>query len=546
MSQPVARFNLVDEPWIPCVPITGGEPVLLSLRDTLVGAAHYREILDDSPLVVVALHRLLFAVLHRVLRGPRTPEEWKALYGSGHFDAGVIDRYLTSWRHRFDLFDPEMPFYQVPVLAGTSPVSVASLAHELASGNNITLFDHTVETSAAFTPAQAVRYLLAFQSFAFAGGKSEPFYFSDSPLTRDFTVLVRGETTFETLMLNLVLYDKERPIPWLDDDDLPCWERAEVKGPVKEGTPPSGYLDYLTWQSRRVHLEHDRATGMIRKCQIRQNFLCAMGQFDPFKAYHKTKDGWLAGQLDEERAVWRDSQALLEASADAETGSIARPRVIEHLAQVEGTGLGRDRRLRQRQLDVLGIASRPGKQIILLWRHERLPLPLIYLNNSKIRGMLARALDLAERVSKLFKPGFFKGDPSAGKKGYPRPMRVLADELLTATASRKADGGDVERLVKHLGAERDYWARLDAPFRRFMVTLAERMEAEGREGGEAAYLNWAEDVAACARRAFRAAIDSLDTSGRSLRAQALAEREFNWQLRAMLPHRELVLEEAQV
>lgn len=541
----MAHFNLIDEPWIPCVPLHGGDPTLLSLRDALVTAHEQREILDNSPLVVVALHRLLLAVVHRVARGPQTPDEWKALRAAERFDGGAIDTYLQRWRHRFDLLDPVAPFYQVSPSSLGEPeantVSVAKLAHERASGNNITLFDHTTKATAAFTPAQAARSLVAFQAFALGGGVSLPFNFSDAPLARDYTVLVRGQSLFETLLLNLIRYDQEKPIPWLRDEDLPWWEQPSQRTPDRNGTPPAGYLDYLTWQSRRVHLLYDEQSGLVRTCQIRQNLRIAAGQFDPFKAYHvNEQSGVLPGRFREERVIWRDSQALLEFGEDTQAEQKDHPPAIfRWLASVLVTRVGRGQQARQCEFDVLGFMNDGPQATIILWRHERLPLPLTYLDDRSLRDALGEALTLAEDVSKLFKSGF-----SGGAKKYPRPMRVLADELLTGTASRKADGGDIDRLVKHLGAERDYWSRLDPHFRQFMVMLAERSAAEGRDGRRAAFATWAEDVGACARQAFRAATDSLDSSARSLRAQALAERTFNWQLRDALPQQEKIPEEA--
>lgn len=548
VNQLLARFNLIDEPWISCVPRAGGDPVLLSLRETLLSAQDQREVLDNSPLVVVALHRLLLAVLHRVLGGPGSVEEWKALYAANRFDADAIGEYLSVWRYRFDLFDPVVPFYQVPPIWDgdrlVGAVSVAKLAHERASGNNITLFDHTTKATAAFTPAQAARYLIAFQAFAVGGGVSAPFNLSDAPLARDYTVLVRGETLFETLMLNLVGYDQERPIPWLRADDPPWWERTEQPIPDRNGTPPAGYLDYLTWQSRRVHLIYDERSGLIRECQIRQNLKLATSDWlDPFKAYHVSdQSGRSSRRFREERAIWRDSQSLLRFATDAQgQESNHPPSVFEWLASALLSGMGRNMKMRLCAFDVLGFLNDGAQATVILWRHERLPLPLNYLNDRALHDKLADALALAEAVSKLFKPIY-----SGGKKSYPRPMRVLAEELLRGMADRKPDGSDIERLVKHLGAERDYWAALDPHFRHFMVDLAAKMAVDGVEGGRIAFAAWAKDVSTCARRAFHAAIDSLDTSGRSFRAQALAERAFNWQLHDLLPQPEKAPQEVTV
>src|SRR5450756_512742 len=88
------RFNLIDEPWIPCL-TREGEYRELGLRETLVGAADLREVVDPSPLVTVALHRLLLAVLHRVF-GPKDREAWAALWRAECFDAAKLDEYLGA------------------------------------------------------------------------------------------------------------------------------------------------------------------------------------------------------------------------------------------------------------------------------------------------------------------------------------------------------------------------------------------------------------------------------------------------------------------
>lgn len=61
-------FNLIDEPWIPCIRLDG-KPDELSLRAVFAQAHQLREIRGDSPLETASLHRLLLAVLHRVF-GP--------------------------------------------------------------------------------------------------------------------------------------------------------------------------------------------------------------------------------------------------------------------------------------------------------------------------------------------------------------------------------------------------------------------------------------------------------------------------------------------
>jgi len=263
------EFNLVDQPWIPCLLRDGGKPQELSLRDTLTDAHKIRELSDDSPLVTVSLHRLLLAILHRNF-GPASFREWKEWWQRGQWDSDKLNRYFDAWKHRFNLFDKERPFYQVLRMQNAQGKDVelhpvALLAHEAATGNNATLFDHNFrDAPEAYSAAVTARYLIAHQAFSLGGGVSHPFNLCHAPLVRGFTVLALGNNLFETLALNLLIYNKERPIPQLGKD-LPVWEQDSTRQPDKNGTHAQGYIDYLTWQSRRLHLiePEEEASGVL-------------------------------------------------------------------------------------------------------------------------------------------------------------------------------------------------------------------------------------------------------------------------------------------
>ena len=108
------KFNLTEEPWIPCLMLKDNETKDLSLFEVLSKAHEIKEITDNSPLVVVSLHRLLLAILHRNF-GPASFSEWKKLWNQKKWDAEIINRYFDNEaiKSRFNLFDAEKPFYQV-------------------------------------------------------------------------------------------------------------------------------------------------------------------------------------------------------------------------------------------------------------------------------------------------------------------------------------------------------------------------------------------------------------------------------------------------
>ena len=393
------KFNLLNETWIPCVTRDGARE--LSLVDTLLRAHEIREIFDESPLVTVALHRLLLAILHRNF-GPPGRKAWFDLWKRGRWEEKKLLEYFSRWRDRFELFHPDRPFYQVPEMKGVDRQPAAILFQELAAGNKTTLFDHSFEVEQpAIPPARVARGLVARQSYSVGFGNSSPFYFSDSPLLRGVTVLISGENLFQTLALNLLRYDGGYPFaraPYRED--LPAWEQKRPEAPRNKGTRPAGYLDYLTWQSRRIHLYPDQEGASVRFCQLQQNLkLADDAPRDPFKCYRRDeKRGWIALQFREEKALWRESQSLMELS----TESHSRPAVFDWVAQLAAEAAARSAALGPFfSFSAFGVATDTGKAAsISFWRHERLPLPVAYLLDAELLGRIADAIGYAEEIAR--------------------------------------------------------------------------------------------------------------------------------------------------
>ena len=176
----MSKFNLIEEPWIPCLMIKSNEIREFGLRDVLLKASEIKEIVDNSPFVTVSLHRLLLAILHRNF-GPKNFDTWKDIWRKGKWDEQTLNAYFAQWKERFNLFDDERPFYQYTKVdkkggkeAEIAPLSL--LMQEQASGNNATLFNHSSKAiPQEYSPAVAARYLVARQAFSFGGGVSSPF-----------------------------------------------------------------------------------------------------------------------------------------------------------------------------------------------------------------------------------------------------------------------------------------------------------------------------------------------------------------------------------
>jgi CRISPR system Cascade subunit CasA len=452
------------------------------------------------------------------------------LWNKGKWDENVLKTYFSTCQSGFNLFDDKRPFYQSGEINGAEIHPVIHLVLESASGNNATLFDHNSDDAfIPIPPAIAARYVIATQAFAIGFGKSTPFYFSDSPLIRGFTTMVLGNSLFETLALNLVVYNDERPFP-RSGDDLPVWEQKDPAVPNKEGSPIKGYVDYLSWQSRRIHLfpENDLS---VRRCQIQQNLKLLKQMYsDPFKSFRKDKEkGLLPRNITQGKAVWRDSHILLQAS---ET-EYKRPEVFNWLARIEeARRFGAIRAKPVYKMMITGLATDTGKAAsVLLWRHERLPLPMQYLQDENLISKLKEALKLAEDTGRLLDPSFIEVEMT-DKKGkrktirVPSPLLKLASELLPKDQVGKTDPDVAKNLAESFSPTRPYWAALGIVFNRFMIELAEDKSEERIDS----LRGWAKEIHTAARDAFDETTRSLDRTGRTLKAVSKAENEFNIRL----------------
>lgn len=475
-----ASFDLVHAPWIPCVE-RDGRRVELGITETLSRAHNLVEVRDQSPLVTAALHRLLLAVLHRALDGPQNLRAWLSLWSRGRWDMSVIDSYLSKWRDRFDLFHPVHPFAQIGGFEIDKATPISKLAQELAAGSNYTVFDHsTDEEPAPVSPAEAARRLVGAQAFALGGGVgsiSNRFgkhpNLTHAPMVGGATVFIRGASLFETLCLNLIVVDDDRPHP-RTPDDRPTWE-DEVPFEPRERVP-RGYLDLLTWLARYVRLlpEPDRQGDVI----VLKMFYTQGAKYplDPVRcpipqwAYRSSKDrGLVPVGLRSDRALWRDSAALF-AAADRSAG-IVRPHSLEQAARLLEDGhLERDQAL---VCSVVGMSNDQAK--IDFWRHEDLPVSHRILRDEDCAHALSFGLNQAEEAER-------------------HALRPALN--IFAGAFREAFQGVCKQ------ATASFWSSLELPFRVFLAGIPDDRAA--------ALSTWASEVRRVTLYAYRRAADNAE------------------------------------
>lgn len=517
-------FDLVDEAWIPCIPLDGGKPRAVSLRAALIDAAAYQEIFDASPLVTAAIYRLVLSVVHRIF-APHDLPSWKRLWEQERWNEAAVAAYLDQWRSRFDLFDEDRPFYQQASLLAKSHTPLKRLAFEFAAQNNATLFDHSSDNERPhISPAIAARWLLASQAFSPSAGKSETLHTKDSPWSRGAVILWQGDNLFETLALNLLnLFENNFPTV---DGDQPTWENEHIWEPQHQAVP-TGVLEYLSWQSRSVRLLPESG-GTVRECLFAQGRALERFRDDPMLAYTRSKDEglhpWL---LDPERAVWRDLHTLLPLSS----GVVARlPTAFNHIARLVGEGfLERRRRL---HVHVIGQGLVSGKATILLWSHERLPLPLAYLQDKRLVDALAFALNESEKIAQHLHQSL---SHLARLLLAPNSNHKERNPNKEVRALDKKDKNKIAKLMKALGAEPLYWSRLDAAFRRFLVDLPSQqlVQHDGSAPDNSLVLDeWIRTLCHTATASFGDVTHTLDSTARTLKAVTIAERQLHINLGA--------------
>ncbi|MCC6555597.1 MAG: type I-E CRISPR-associated protein Cse1/CasA [Polyangiaceae bacterium] len=516
-----ASFNLITEPWIPCE-TPSGERVELGLADVLCRAHELRAMHDGSPIVTAAIHRLLLAVLHRCF-GPAGLEAWKDIWRAARFDETAVRSYLRTWRHRFDLFDAERPFYQCPEVGSPQlelkSLPIIELAMERSSyAGTVHLFEPTpVSALEDAAPAEAARHLLAFLGYA-SGGRimNEPSSRKEAPLRAGALVLVAGANLFETLTLNLLDHGpKHEPIPCVGGD-MPAWEQSLPA--QREERPPRGWLDWLTWQSRRVLLcpvDGGRGIRVTTVTMAAGADVSGDVVLDPMKAWKRSeKSGFIPLRFDPDRALWRDSEALLRLRR-GDRGSLP-PRACD---RVESMVL---RRLippeRRFELVLLGMATNQAR--IELWRHERMPLPPSILADQERVAELGEALGEAEEAAGVLDQALKRFTTSVLSPGYDPHDQGKA---------RKPLAENVTQLVNTTRAIGTYWSSLREPFDALLLGLG------ADDGGAEARDAWRRRLSTTARSAYEQASRAFGATARTLKGAACGQEVLHRGLAKLLP-----------
>jgi CRISPR system Cascade subunit CasA len=471
-------FDLVDEPWLPCL-MADGSSRELGLRNVLLNAHLVRELSLDIPTQFPAVLRLLLAIVHRALRqpgtsgGPRKRKDWEYLWELAALPRGPISGYLDEYRDRFGLFHSAAPFMQVAGLEAASgdAKTVAQLIPFAAKGNNAPLFSAARDDDPpSLTCGEAARWLLHVHAWDTAaiktgavgdshvkGGKTtgNP----TGPLGQLGVLIPTGRTLWHTLLFNLlVLGDDISPA-----DDGPTWEAGPLTAQWQERYP-RGVLDLYTWPGRRVRLVPEQTPSGVRARRAvvaagdRIADITALTRLEPHTAWRRSEVQekklkrprvYLPVRHQPGRELWRGLGPILaQARADRPGGEdqYRGPLALEQLAD-------RADLLRGEAVRLFGAGITYGNQAAVIDETyaDMMPLPVAVLADCD-GAWEAAALDAVRAAE----------DAAAALAG------------LAANLARAA-GCDDDRLLanRRRAARARLYAELDGRFRTWIAGLGE-------------------------------------------------------------------------
>lgn len=363
-----ASFNLVDEPWILA---RGDDGVVkeLSILDLFRQVPKLRCLANDLPTQDFAILRVLLAILQRAIspmvdeldEDVEPSELWGQLWNAPELPMESIEAYLTKWHDRFDLFDQERPFMQVPDLR--TPKGELSPVKKIIADvpDNDSLFSLRSNDALEYlTFAEATRWLIHVQAFDTAGIKSGVLDDPNASGSRSYSkgtswagnlgcLFFEGNSLFETLLLNLILWGTEDD-EFFSDKDFPVWEQP-LRPFGDLDRVPTGRADIFTWQSRRIRLaqQHGIVNGLVLtygdKLEARN-----MHRFEPMTAWRrnanqKKKLGiapvYLPIRHRVSRSLWRGLSSIFSVESNEEKAETFVPGILSWVGFLASNGGGR-------------------------------------------------------------------------------------------------------------------------------------------------------------------------------------------------------------
>lgn len=421
-------FNLWSEPWI-TIEWPSGQLHTLSIAQTLLDAADIHALYDPSPLVGVAVHRLLLAIL-QITYAPQHIPDLLQIWRSGQFDPQKVAAFGDKYANRFDLFAADVPFYQTSDLSlqpskGDNAKPAGYLMEEQPAGTAVTHYNHSYDASLMLCSQCAAKGLLLMPAFASSGGAGiKPSINGVPPIY----VLPGGETLFHSLAASLTIPAYQ---PGIHSDEGVWWQRpsptvVEKKGEVRR----ISYLHSLTFPARRIRLHPVSMSQPCSRCGQQtvwgvQTMVYEMGESresnkwwrDPFAAYRRPdndKTAPLPIRPVEGRALWREFRGLfLPHQADNQGLKAFRPAIISQIEEVwrsDKTALP----FAEVPLRIIGLRT-DMKMKIFEWEESGFLIPPHLLADFKTAETIQTGIDFAITAEGIIKKCFRRHFGGSGK-----------------------------------------------------------------------------------------------------------------------------------
>lgn len=468
-------FDLITEPWIITLD-DRDQPRLLGIREVFHQAGGLSRVEGEIPTQAAAVMRLLLAVLWRAM-APALPDDpteddalewWQETWQQG-LPLELIDAYLDKWRDRFDLLDPEAPFMQTVGIESTSGAGsgLRKLIAEVPDGAQYFTTRAGQDIERLRLP-EAARWLVHTQAFDTAGiktgmkgdhrVKAGKLYGNRVAWSGNCgLILAVGANLAQSLLLNTVA-TAIRP------NDLPAWERPVAKLLPDFGRRPSGPVDLMTWQSRRVRLVRDSDGDVVDVMLTGGDDLDSANQFaeqhtawrfSPTQTKKKGAETFYPLPHSPAKRVWQGLTPMLSGAQsdprDKSGRSTRRPaEIVEWLATLMLNQCVDPSMIIE--LETFGLEYGQQSALIIGSAHDRLAATIRTLTDQRAVALVIAQAATAQEA-------------------------VLALANLRSNLVRAAGGEDSGQSRDRV-FEQGYSA-LDSPFRHWLATLdADQLDAE--------------------------------------------------------------------
>lgn len=359
-SEETQEYNLLSEPWIPCLGLSG-ERKEVGIRDAIIKSADLIYLGHSSPLVTASIYRLLLAVVRHVY-AVETLQDWYRLWQDG-FDESPMDNYIKEWGHRFYLVGSARPFYQAGHLIpleddmqeGSAELPTQRIMLERNAGNNPIIWDDSTDGNPiVLSPAEAARYLVTYQSYHPGGTVGLPKRESKEKRSKNvsaqgglssygITTLIEGANVHETLMLNTIIPSLYNGFWGINPrDDEPAWERDDL---YYEERVPQGLTDHYTWQAMRVKLlPASTGTLAIDRVLISAGNRTPKGDYtlyDPLllRYWQQKNEYWANIKYSLSHPLWRNAQALFADENNDDKTNYMSPLPVKQVKRLAEEGM---------------------------------------------------------------------------------------------------------------------------------------------------------------------------------------------------------------